>query len=1805
MDSSNQGLYPNLDQEITDTQEKEFIETRLIDNNQASTIRDQTMSAQTGTLSELAMTNQALNREIQTMLAQAGTPSELALSNQVFSREEQTMSAQIGTPSELAQSNQVFSRENQTMSAQIGTPSELAQSNQVFSREKHTKSALADQNDHIEITKSTHTDEMESLESSSDLTHRQETRSESELSRNKQTQRVKKDQHEKSIQVSTTKQLFGMTLSWKNWKNKIRSNKFMYSIHQGPTFNQGKQEGRVPRVGDLLHIRLSKERIKENHLTTNNQGWVVVAVVAELGNMCFNIISTGTIYMEAAIKIEYSQAWEYWSNILDQKSRQTRIQRNLEAHHPHNQAELLNMMEFDKRKNKEMNNDHYPKFQELASMIREMEPGVNIYESMDQQALNYCQVIISGKEHGAGDASEYDNMSRNTAWREPDNKSMIIEEDDLLINVLTEIPYQDVKDRTIQRVLKLENNILGLIQQSNKAILIANISELTQTWNKINSEVREYLTQKDKLKKKLRRASETMEQRHMHETYKAILTSGYLEMREDTIVDKVLKISREAEGLANSTGMEMTTDFTPRFNTSNPIEGVQNTDKTEMIQRWLEPNLGVTEQFQIGAMDEEHLITIRNKEDKIERMREKRREKLTQSDRKFLEKVDREIEDMTMQVRNVVNLEGEFESLALDNGKQKSEPKQTSYTYETESVRTWAKDQEILDSTPQPIETDYDTSSEEERAPQLRRSRRVKRIPDKYKDFVTALPQVLNEEQSPQLSEVSIDHIHDMEEERFENKLHGLIFASCKENRAYANRITGMFLEFPRTELNRIIDNPVLFKTRMNEAERIIGLEIKPKHGLANTWTTTVLTQTRTSTGMMPQIICMAKETDQGQDEETAYAGKTDKILKARAEGDEVKTDNDIEGENSNTKLMLAQKEIEILKVNNQKLLEELSIRRDWEYEQYNQNRRMSQHQRTVQHNTQERERYDFYPQEQVRADTQIIDGAFNEPMFQCHWDGFQNISASYPQLQSAEEPDNQHPGQHQTKTGAEEKGARTKDIIGHNPKDQQPNDIQESNGETSKDSYKTDMNNLKRQDKTWKGTQECQVEQEGGSLRHKPQDGNNQDTTPFKRTQNYTFLQKSDVPGFDYNQYRFGIDQADDGRRVNNMMDYRSGISGQRKTEEGHVFYKVQGLSMDCAELKEILVENLEMASKLKHPTENSHRRLRELTKDWKELKLRKENLIGERSKLGHLTSNKLDLAIQALESEMDHANCQLKDLRLKCTTGIGADSSQESLRLISIDKLQLEKWAGPTVYEAVKKWREIFISSNCLSTSAQQFFLDKCINSLEDKTIALDIRQNVAPKDLEELIEYLLNTHGKPAKIQGILIRKHITMNKLTWPITSRNAEKNYEAIKTHLALLNSGKAMMNYLDAQHGEHQTNIMMQEGVLTKEYFIILAETLPLELQSGFKLKLSSMSAREKFLAFLDKYQSLKVETHNCATNWTTGHLNHQGQLMLATEDRGDVQNEVNKLKSKIDRLETQGTQNTTHREDIRRPDYRRQDHDYRTPVKNPAMFNKYMTKTFEELMKGDPIRFETYAGFTFKKELHDELKEIKEPRRSAIITLMGSHQGCAFCLCLIKKRGISENLVIFPHLIHYEDKDEIILSESLHWCPMLMHLNVSDRRAIFEQNLQGQYCKICLTRRIMKSSHMLPSGRCHTCEKGDQQKFKNFIRYRICTQCDVHFFFCTCGKTYNQFERIKSNYMRVLQKHLCNPTGNNCMIGAPDNRLYCLMVASKMTNHHIGGSDIQTDSRLNKCSSDKEISNIMQMLGDECMSFENPQRQN
>ena len=318
---------------------------------------------------------------------------------------------------------------------------------------------------------------------------------------------------------------------------------------------------------------------------------------------------------------------------------------------------------------------------------------------------------------------------------------------------------------------------------------------------------------------------------------------------------------------------------------------------------------------------------------------------------------------------------------------------------------------------------------------------------------------------------------------------------------------------------------------------------------------------------------------------------------------------------------------------------------------------------------------------------------------------------------------------------------------------------------------------------------------------------------------------------------------------------------------EERKFLAKIEVLRENIMEEQKTIDRYVEKAMSLKYPTEGTDKRFQELSITPRDLKRQKVTLRLE--KTTHSNSARVDQSWKNLEVDGRKLEDSLKFLESMCSMEFGMECSKNTLKLLDLAPLNLESWSGPTVYEASTSWMNFYKSNGVFSTSARKYFLEKCINSIEDKAVVTDIRQTVAPETIEELIDYLLKNFGQPAKMQAILIQKHFSLDKMVWPITSKTVQRTYNAIKTHIGLMNSAEAIINYITKENGENGADIRLQEGILTKEYFQTLVRVMPVIKQSEFMMRLSLLNAREKFQAIKLQLISMREEAHNFATNWS------------------------------------------------------------------------------------------------------------------------------------------------------------------------------------------------------------------------------------------------------------------------------------------------------------------------------------------------
>ena len=120
----------------------------------------------------------------------------------------------------------------------------------------------------------------------------------------------------------------GFRQGWKSIKDKLNNVKqFNVSLAEGNTLNQNTK----PKVGDILHVRVEKMVAKEMGLSSNNQQWVLITLVDHIGKLRFNFKPASTLlHFEGCIDLIHGSAWEFFTNITDLQSRNSRINRNLQ-----------------------------------------------------------------------------------------------------------------------------------------------------------------------------------------------------------------------------------------------------------------------------------------------------------------------------------------------------------------------------------------------------------------------------------------------------------------------------------------------------------------------------------------------------------------------------------------------------------------------------------------------------------------------------------------------------------------------------------------------------------------------------------------------------------------------------------------------------------------------------------------------------------------------------------------------------------------------------------------------------------------------------------------------------------------------------------------------------------------------------------------------------------------------------------------------------------------------------------------------------------------------------------------------------------------------------------------------------------------------------------------------------------------------------------------------------------------------------------------------------------------------------------
>ena len=274
-----------------------------------------------------------------------------------------------------------------------------------------------------------------------------------------------------------------------------------------------------------------------------------------------------------------------------------------------------------------------------------------------------------------------------------------------------------------------------------------------------------------------------------------------------------------------------------------------------------------------------------------------------------------------------------------------------------------------------------------------------------------------------------------------------------------------------------------------------------------------------------------------------------------------------------------------------------------------------------------------------------------------------------------------------------------------------------------------------------------------------------------------------------------------------------------------------------------------------VKYPSEQTFLRIEKLKEIPRRLDEKLKSLKVQKMMLPQQLQTMVTNEWKALEWQAQHMTTLFRELERRCIPHLAAESSKQSLKLINLPTLILNQWASPSLYQVIQLWLLTLESNGYLATSAKQFYVDKVINSIEDKNIKADILQTVNPTFVFEIVDYLIKNYGQPAMVQKQLIAKHHEIGRIDSPIEAKNAERNHNRVKMHLAVMNSGLAMIRYFDSTYGTSASSVCLQDGVLTQWYMHTLGTIIPTHRSAEFILSLVKLTAREKWKAFHKEFE--------------------------------------------------------------------------------------------------------------------------------------------------------------------------------------------------------------------------------------------------------------------------------------------------------------------------------------------------------------
>ena len=937
----------------------------------------------------------------------------------------------------------------------------------------------------------------------------------------------------------------------------------------------------------------------------------------------------------------------------------------------------------------------------------------------------------------------------------------------------------------------------------------------------------------------------------------------------------------------------------------------------------------------------------------------------------------------------------------------------------------------------------------------------------------TQLPAPMLKMDMPYLQELNKAEV----EERFRENLHGRVHGALKGNRSYSGKITGMFLENDREQLTELLKDDNEFKKHVAKGEQAASLVINTHYGANCIPNYTLTKMPICSTEVAPPVanepISTVMMTNADQSTVNEYSNKPEVQPIPLAQRDEM--ERTLESRKAVLKGAMGNgldKEAVNEKETLQMQLEEVL--------KICSTNKIQQAEMQNQHSA-ERERWSCIVEEQKILIHRLM------------------------------EDSKQRNNNKSEEKNVKELGARHKDSYRGVKNDVGDNKPSNSNIEEERDlEYRPQQKN--HQQHTFIEDEKLTTQAQGQGLLN---------TTMASEERIISMIGKQTAQILNLQREQEGIRKVEEEERIQETTAREVAAATTVLIESYEVRQKeIDDFIVESRGIKYASSQTAERIEKIRHIPAKLEDRLAEL-------KMRRLMLPNDIQKGFEADWEQVSQQAQLMTKSF-------KELEKNCIPVLSSEANHKTIKHVQLQKLYLDRWATPTLYEAVEQWREEVSTNRSLETDFKRFYIHKVLDSIVDSRIRMDITQTVKPTELAHVIDYLIKHHGRPAEMERQLVAEHNRTGELACPLMPSNAGGNLYKLRKHLALVNSAFAVVKYHDSSMNDGNK---LQEGILTPGYLSTVNRFIPLNEIADFTYSLKNLTQRDRLAKYQEKFNRLAEQCNELHINIGSERTPQHSSVMMV----GNVHDPRKDVVEQQRPPEPHGryTQDYHYDKNNARPGQ------MKIKVKE---YNKYLVQSFEKLKGGtDLSNFEEFGEYRVNQVPSEELRGFTEQRQKVLKTMMGLREGCGYCLQLLKESTKGDKAFILPHLFLDERLDRVIPSKSLRFCPMVIFTSLEQRLRIIENN--PDYCSHCLSK-MSKTSQ----GICYQCKRAKSMGFTQ-SQNRYCKDENVHVFLCKHPNGRNAVEKARTKYTYLIDQYLQTP------MRGTDTSMFCFML-NQNQNH-------------------------------------------